>query len=166
MREEVFVSSESLSSEEQEKFNKKESAILANRSQVYWLAKRFKVSDEVYQELVQEGLSALCRIADSFSHNTDSHFSTYAYYKIRSAMLRYLEERKASYSYVKGNWQDDIEEAISLGADSEDKVIRSFVIQKCQSRMGSFEKLLLVARLIFAKLKIFRLSLLLRRWHE
>ena len=165
MKEEKFApSSESLLSEEQERLARRESAILANRSQVYWLAKRVKVSDEVYQELVQEGLSALCRAADNFSHDIDSHFSTFAYYKIRSAMLRHLEERQALYTYAKGNWQDDIEEASALGAAGEVEVIRSFMLQKSQSRMRFQEKILLVARLLVSKLKSASLQLLPRRW--
>ena len=165
MKEEKFTPSfEPLSSEEQEKLAKRETAVLANRSQVYWLAKRFKVSDEVYQELVQEGLSALCHAADNFSHDTDSHFSTFAYYKIRSAMLRHLEERKTPYSYAKGNWQNDIERLSVIGATSEAEVIKSFVLQKSQSRMSFQEKFLLVARLLASKIKNAGLSLLPRRW--
>lgn len=166
-------SSADLSCEELEAIARRESTIVANRSLVYWLAKRFKVTDEVYQELVQTGLSTLCRAADDFNHDSDSRFATFAYHKIRSAMLQYLDNNcLESISHadeeIKQNiaWVDKVVEANQQVDNDEKIVIHSFMTQKIVvSRMRSRERFLLISRLVFSKLKLATLTLLpSRRW--
>lgn len=147
---------------------RRESTIIANRSLVYWLAKRFKVSNEVYQALVQEGLCALCRAADNFNYDTDPCFTTYAYYRVKSAMLRYLDSRRTElfvnvYEQFDQNmnWMDDVEEANLLLKRKETDVIQSFMMQKgTGGRMGLVERLELFSALVFSKLKLAILALL------
>lgn len=75
----------------------RESLIVSYRPLVFWLAKKFCISESLKQDLVQEGMLALIHSVDRFDEARGLHFSTFAWHRIRGQMLNLLErsERRA-----------------------------------------------------------------------
>ena len=69
--------------------------ILGYRSLVFWLARKLQVAPSRYQDLVQEGTIALINAVDHFDPKRNIKFITYAYYRIRGAMVNFLQRVEA-----------------------------------------------------------------------
>ena len=73
----------------------REELILGYRSLVFWLARKLQVAPSRYQDLVQEGTIALINAVDHFDPKRNIKFITYAYYRIRGAMVNFLQRVEA-----------------------------------------------------------------------
>lgn len=73
----------------------REELILGYRSLVFWLARKLQVAPSRYQDLVQEGTIALINAVDHFDSKRNIKFITYAYYRIRGAMVNFLQRVEA-----------------------------------------------------------------------
>ncbi len=73
----------------------REELILGYRSLVFWLARKLQVAPSRYQDLVQEGTIALINAVDHFDSKRNIRFITYAYYRIRGAMVNFLQRVEA-----------------------------------------------------------------------
>lgn len=73
----------------------REELILGYRSLVFWLARKLQVAPSRYQDLVQEGTLALINAVDHFDPKRNIKFITYAYYRIRGAMVNFLQRVEA-----------------------------------------------------------------------
>ena len=70
----------------------REELIVSYRPLVYWIAGRIRVNDtELKQDMIQEGMLALIRAADSFDPERGYKFTTYAYHKIHGQIINMLE---------------------------------------------------------------------------
>jgi RNA polymerase sporulation-specific sigma factor len=69
--------------------------ILLHRPLVFWIAGKFQVSRQQYQDLVQEGMIALIKAVDKFDPDRKTRFATYGYYRIRGQMANYLQRVEA-----------------------------------------------------------------------
>ncbi|MGC9490014.1 MAG: sigma-70 family RNA polymerase sigma factor [Thermovirgaceae bacterium] len=69
--------------------------ILLHRPLVFWIAGKFRVSPQQYQDLVQEGMIALIKAVDRFDPDRQTRFATYGYYRIRGQMANYLQRVEA-----------------------------------------------------------------------
>lgn len=73
----------------------REELILGYRSLVFWLARKLQVAPSRYQDLVQEGTIALINAVDHYDRGRNIKFITYAYYRIRGAMVNFLQRVEA-----------------------------------------------------------------------
>lgn len=64
-----------------------------NQKLVYYCAKQLKIPPAHYEDIIQEGLLALWRVAKSFKPELGYAFATYAVPTIRGAMQRYCREK-------------------------------------------------------------------------
>ncbi len=91
--------------------------ILLHRPLVFWIAGKFQVAPQQYQDLVQEGMIALIKAVDKFDPGRETRFATYGYYRIRGQMTNYLQRVEAKAP------QPVDEEALQLsGGDETDKI--------------------------------------------
>ena len=131
--------------------NAREILILSYRPMVYWLARKFKVSYNIYQDIVQEGMVALINAVDSFDIERSNRFSTYSYYKIKGRMINFLQrvEAKApipiddtniadhgisdaidSFAMLdESEWTVDLEQAMETLSGRESDVVRSLIFE-------------------------------------
>ncbi len=76
----------------------REELIVSYRPLVFWIAGKIHVTgQELKQDIIQEGMLALIRAADSFKPERGYKFTTYAYHKIHGQIINMLErsEKKA-----------------------------------------------------------------------
>lgn len=73
----------------------REELILGYRSLVYWLARKLQVAPSRYPDLVQEGTLALINAVDHYERDRNIKFITYAYYRVRGAMVNFLQRVEA-----------------------------------------------------------------------
>ena len=113
----------------------REELIVSYRPLVFWIAGKIHVTDqELKQDIVQEGMLALIRAADSFEPDRGYKFTTYAYHKIHGQIINMLErsEKKAPVP-VPDEWIcSDYEEEYGYGED--DWIDASTAISRLEGR--------------------------------
>ncbi len=62
---------------------------------MYWLARKLQVAPSRYPDLVQEGTLALINAVDHYERDRNIKFITYAYYRVRGAMVNFLQRVEA-----------------------------------------------------------------------
>lgn len=67
-----------------------------NKGLVHWVARRYRVNESDYDDLIQEGYMGLMRAAETFNSDKGA-FSSYAVQWIRSKMSRYIKYHIAKY---------------------------------------------------------------------
>ncbi len=75
--------------------NAREQIILSYRPLVFWIARKFKVAPQRYQDLVQEGMLALIKAVDKFDPARNIRFVTYGFYRIKGQMTNFLQRVEA-----------------------------------------------------------------------
>jgi RNA polymerase sporulation-specific sigma factor len=73
----------------------REELILGYRALVFWLARKLQAGPSRYPDLVQEGTLALIKSVDHFDPTRNNKFITYAYYRVRGAMVNFLQRVEA-----------------------------------------------------------------------
>ncbi|GHV53172.1 flagellar biosynthesis protein FliA [Synergistales bacterium] len=125
----------------------REEIILAYRPMVFWLAKKFHVPYNSYQDLVQEGIVGLIMAVDNFEAERGNRFITYAYHKTRGRMVNFLQRSEAKaplpvedeYLEIGRSFEPDdidkLEWSLSVDAglaslpEREEDIIRTLIIE-------------------------------------
>lgn len=119
----------------------REEVIISYRPMVFWLAKKFHVPSDSYQDLIQEGMVALIEAVDRYDAKRGAKFITYAYYRIKGRMVNFLERSEAKApkpididdrlyesniaSYDDEGWLIDLEAAIRSLSEREAEIVRA-----------------------------------------
>lgn len=154
----------------------REKLILAYRPLVFWMAKKFTVSNSIYPDLIQEGMIALIRAVDKFDPARKSRFTTYSFYRIKGQMVNFIQRKESrapcpvdeSHLDLRDPFSPDkIDDLISISQglkvlpEREAEVISSMVIQGREAREIASNKGMDVSHVYRLKRKgIFRL----RNW--
>jgi len=127
----------------------REQLILGYRPLVFWLARKLQVAPSRYQDLVQEGTLALINAVDHYDRNRNTRFITYAYYRVRGAMVNFLQrvEAKApipveemehvaseSFDYEGEDWRLTLKEGMDKLPARESEIIEALLVEGRRAR--------------------------------
>jgi len=127
----------------------REQLILSYRPLVFWIARKFKVPSQRYQDLVQEGMIALIRAVDKFDPARNIRFVTYGFYRIKGQMTNFLQRVEAKapipiddfetvtadpFSADSLDWRICLLDGIDALSAREGEVIRSLVLEGVRAR--------------------------------
>ncbi|HOC82329.1 MAG: sigma-70 family RNA polymerase sigma factor [Synergistales bacterium] len=73
----------------------RERLILSYRPLVFWIARKYRVAPQRYQDLIQEGMLALIKAVDRFEPDRNIRFVTYGFYRIKGQMTNFLQRVEA-----------------------------------------------------------------------
>ncbi len=133
----------------------REELILGYRSLVYWLARKLQVSPSRFPDLVQEGTLALINAVDHFDRKRNIKFITYAYYRIRGAMVNFLQRVEAKaplpveeMDIVAGDpfepeaedWRLSLQEGLERLSSRESEIIEALLVQGRRAKEVASEK--------------------------
>lgn len=154
----------------------REELILAYRPLVFWMAKKFTVSNSIFPDLIQEGMIALIRAVDKFDPARKSRFTTYSFYRIKGQMVNFIQRKESrapcpvdeSLMDLRDPFSPDkIDDLISISQglkvlpEREAEVISSMVIHGREAKEIAFNKGMDLSHVYRLKRKgIFRL----RNW--
>lgn len=129
--------------------------ILLHRPLVFWIARKFHVSPQQYQDLVQEGMIALIKAVDRFDPDRKTRFATYGYYRIKGQMANYLQRVEAKAPVPvdqdafqisdgdesdKMDWLISVSEEIQNLPEKESDVIEALIFQGKKARDYASER--------------------------
>ncbi|GAB6280503.1 MAG: sigma-70 family RNA polymerase sigma factor [Thermovirga sp.] len=129
--------------------NAREQLILSYRPLVFWIARKFRVAPQRYQDLVQEGMIALIKAVDKFDPARNIRFVTYGFYRIKGQMTNFLQrvEAKAPFPVDDSeivtadpfdadslDWRICLLDGIDALSAREGEVIRSLVLEGVRAR--------------------------------
>ncbi|NLI96119.1 MAG: sigma-70 family RNA polymerase sigma factor [Synergistaceae bacterium] len=133
----------------------REELILGYRSLVFWLARKLQVSPSRFPDLVQEGTLALITAVDHFDRKRNIKFITYAYYRIRGAMVNFLQRVEAKaplpveeMDIVAGDpfepeaedWRLSLQEGLERLSSRESEIIEALLVQGRRAKEIANEK--------------------------
>lgn len=133
----------------------REELILGYRSLVFWLARKLQVSPSRFPDLVQEGTLALITAVDHFDRKRNIKFITYAYYRIRGAMVNFLQRVEAKaplpveeMDIVAGDpfepeaedWRLSLQEGLERLSSRESEIIEALLVQGRRAKEVANEK--------------------------
>lgn len=133
----------------------REELILGYRSLVFWLARKLQVSPSRFPDLVQEGTLALITAVDHFDRKRNTKFITYAYYRIRGAMVNFLQRVEAKaplpveeMDIVAGDpfepeaedWRLSLQEGLERLSSRESEIIEALLVQGRRAKEIANEK--------------------------
>jgi RNA polymerase sporulation-specific sigma factor len=133
----------------------REELILGYRSFVFWLARKLQVSPSRFPDLVQEGTLALITAVDHFDRKRNTKFITYAYYRIRGAMVNFLQRVEAKaplpveeMDIVAGDpfepeaedWRLSLQEGLERLSSRESEIIEALLVQGRRAKEIANEK--------------------------
>lgn len=133
----------------------REELILGYRSLVFWLARKLQVSPSRFPDLVQEGTLALITAVDHFDRKRNTKFITYAYYRIRGAMVNFLQRVEAKaplpveeMDIVAGDpfepeaedWRLSLQEGLERLSSRESEIIEALLVQGRRAKEVANEK--------------------------
>lgn len=133
----------------------REELILDYRSLVFWLARKLQVSPSRFPDLVQEGTLALITAVDHFDRKRNIKFITYAYYRIRGAMVNFLQRVEAKaplpveeMDIVAGDpfepeaedWRLSLQEGLERLSSRESEIIEALLVQGRRAKEVANEK--------------------------
>ncbi|MDO9508505.1 MAG: sigma-70 family RNA polymerase sigma factor [Thermovirgaceae bacterium] len=129
--------------------NAREQLILSHRPLVFWIAKKFRVAPQRYQDLVQEGMIALIKAVDKFDPSRNIRFVTYGFYRIKGQMTNFLQrvEGKAPFPVDDSetvtadpfevdslDWRICLRDGIDSLSAREGEVIRALILEGIRAR--------------------------------
>jgi len=127
----------------------REQLILGYRPLVFWLARKLQVAPSRYQDLVQEGTLALINAVDHYDRNRNTRFITYAYYRVRGAMVNFLQRVEArapipveemehvaseSFDYEGEDWRLTLKEGMEKLPARESEIIEALLVEVRRAR--------------------------------
>lgn len=127
----------------------REQLILGYRPLVFWLARKLQVAPSRYQDLVQEGTLALINAVDHYDRNRNTRFITYAYYRVRGAMVNFLQRVEArapipveemehvaseSFDYEGEDWRLTLKEGMEKLPARESEIIEALLVEGRRAR--------------------------------
>ncbi|HAK40208.1 MAG TPA: sigma-70 family RNA polymerase sigma factor [Synergistales bacterium] len=127
----------------------RERLILAYRPLVFWIARKFRVTPQRYQDLVQEGMLALIKAVDRFDPARNIRFVTYGFYRIKGQMANFLQRAEAKAPFPVDDseivtadpfdadsldWRICLLDGIDALSAREGEVIRSLVLEGVRAR--------------------------------
>ena len=127
----------------------REQLILAYRPLVFWLARKLQVAPSRYQDLVQEGTVALINAVDHYDRNRNTRFITYAYYRVRGAMVNFLQRVEARapipmeemenvasepFDYEGEDWRLTLREGMEKLPARESEIIEALLLEGRRAR--------------------------------
>lgn len=129
--------------------NAREKLILSYRPLVFWIAKKFRVPHQRYQDLVQEGMMALIKAVDRFDPSRNIRFVTYGFYRIKGQMTNFLQRVEARaplpvddsetvtldpFDVDSLDWRICLLDGIDCLSAREGEVIRALVLEGVRAR--------------------------------
>lgn len=129
--------------------NAREKLILSYRPLVFWIAKKFRVPHQRYQDLVQEGMMALIKAVDGFDPSRNIRFVTYGFYRIKGQMTNFLQRVEARaplpvddsetvtldpFDVDSLDWRICLLDGIDCLSSREGEVIRALVLEGVRAR--------------------------------
>jgi len=127
----------------------REQLILGYRPLVFWLARKLQVAPSRYQDLVQEGTLALINAVDHYDRNRNTRFITYAYYRVRGAMVNFLQRVEArapipveemehvaseTFDYEGEDWRLTLREGMEKLPARESEIIEALLLEGRRAR--------------------------------
>ncbi len=127
----------------------RERLILAYRPLVFWIARKFRVAPQRYQDLVQEGMMALIKAVDRFEPSRNNRFVTYGFYRIKGQMTNFLQRVEAKaplpvddsetvtpdpFDVGSLDWRICLLEGIEALSSREGEVIKALVLEGRKAR--------------------------------
>lgn len=127
----------------------REKLILGYRPLVFWLARKLQVAPSRYQDLVQEGTVALINAVDHYDRNRNTRFITYAYYRVRGAMVNFLQRVEARapipveemehfasepFDYEGEDWRLTLREGMEKLPSRESEIIEALLVEGRRAR--------------------------------
>lgn len=127
----------------------REKLILGYRPLVFWLARKLQVASSRYQDLVQEGTVALINAVDHYDRNRNTRFITYAYYRVRGAMVNFLQRVEARapipveemehvvsepFDYEGEDWRLTLKEGMERLPSRESEIIEALLVEGRRAR--------------------------------
>jgi len=127
----------------------RERLILAYRPLVFWIAKKFRVAPQRYQDLIQEGMMALIKAVDRFEPSRNNRFVTYGFYRIKGQMTNFLQRVEARapcpvddsetvtpdpFDVASLDWKICLFDGIEALSSREGEVIRELVLEGRKAR--------------------------------
>jgi RNA polymerase sporulation-specific sigma factor len=133
----------------------REESFPTRRSSDLWLARKLQVSPSRFPDLVQEGTLALITAVDHYDRNRNIKFITYAYYRIRGAMVNFLQRVEArapvpleeldamaedSFDTETEDWRLSLREGLEQLSSRESEIIDALLVQGRRAREVANEK--------------------------
>lgn len=127
----------------------REQLILSYRPLVFWIARKFRVAPQRYQDLVQEGMLALIKAVDKFDPSRNVRFVTYGFYRIKGQMTNFLQRVEAKapipiddsetvavdpFDADSLDWRICLLDGIDALSAREGEVIRALVLEGVRAR--------------------------------
>jgi len=127
----------------------RERLILAYRPLVFWIARKFRVAPQRYQDLIQEGMIALIKAVDRFEPGRNIRFVTYGFYRIKGQMTNFLQRVEARapspvddseiqipdpFDVDSLDWKICLADGIEALSEREGKIIRALVLEGLKAR--------------------------------
>ena len=133
----------------------REELILGYRALVYWLARKLQVAPSRYPDLVQEGTLALINAVDHYERDRKIKFITYAYYRVRGAMVNFLQRVEAKaplpveemdemaedpFDHEAEDWRLALREGMEHLSSRESEIIEALLVEGRRAKEVAGEK--------------------------
>jgi RNA polymerase sporulation-specific sigma factor len=133
----------------------REELILGYRALVYWLARKLQVAPSRYPDLVQEGTLALINAVDHYDRDRKIKFITYAYYRVRGAMVNFLQRVEAKaplpveemdemaedpFDHEAEDWRLALREGMEHLSSRESEIIEALLVEGRRAKEVAGEK--------------------------
>lgn len=133
----------------------REELILGYRALVYWLARKLQVAPSRYPDLVQEGSLALINAVDHYDRDRKIKFITYAYYRVRGAMVNFLQRVEAKaplpveemdemaedpFDHEAEDWRLALREGMEHLSSRESEIIEALLVEGRRAKEVAGEK--------------------------
>lgn len=127
----------------------RERLILYYRPLVFWIARKYRVASQRYQDLVQEGMLALIKAVDRFDPDRNIRFVTYGFYRIKGQMTNFLQRVEAKapppvedaeiqvpdpFDADSLDWKICLADGIEALSEREGEIIRALVLEGSKAR--------------------------------
>ncbi|MFA5622049.1 MAG: sigma-70 family RNA polymerase sigma factor [Thermovirgaceae bacterium] len=127
----------------------RERLILSYRPLVFWIARKFRVAPQRYQDLVQEGMIALIKAVDRFEPCRNIRFVTYGFYRIKGQMTNFLQRVEARapspvddsqiqipdpFDVDSLDWKICLADGIEALSEREGEIVRALVLEGFKAR--------------------------------
>jgi len=127
----------------------REKLVLSYRPLVFWIARKFRVTPQRYQDLVQEGMLALIKAVDRFDPSRNIRFVTYGFYRVKGQMTNFLQRVEARapipvddsetvtvdpFEVDSLDWRICLMDGIECLSEREGDIVRALVLEGLRAR--------------------------------
>jgi len=120
----------------------RERLILSYRPLVFWIARKYRVAPQRYQDLIQEGMLALIKAVDRFEPDRNIRFVTYGFYRIKGQMTNFapspVDDAEVQvpdpFDADSLDWKICLADGIEALTGREGDIVRALVLEGLKAR--------------------------------